>query len=140
MAHIVRVVSFEVPAVTWRKPLPLQTGFEPGCGCDAQALRQGLTALAADPTVQALVVFGSRAHGQGLRESDLDLAVICRDDSLSPELKTDRSFHYRQLLGDVGCGVDLVVQGWRDADHLAGSRWHVMGDVARHGQVLYVAS
>jgi len=140
MALIVPVVSFVAPAVTWRHPLPLQTGFEPGCGCDAQALRQGLTALAADPTVQALVVFGSRAHGQGLRESDLDLAVICRDDSLSPELKTDRSFHYRQLLGDVGCGVDLVVQGWRDADHLAGSRWHVMGDVARHGQVLYVAS
>lgn len=140
MAHIVPVVSFEAPAVTWRQPLALQTGFEPGPGCDAQALLQGLTALAADPTVQALVVFGSRAHGQGLRESDLDLAVICRDDSLSPELKTDRSFHYRQLLGDVGCGVDLVVQGWRDADHLAGSRWHVMGDVARHGQVLYVAS
>ena len=87
MALIVPVVSFEAPAVTWRKPLPLQTGFEPGCGCDAQALRQGL------------------------RESDLDLAVICRDDSLSPELKTDRSFHYRQLLADG----------------------------ARHGQVLYVA-
>jgi hypothetical protein len=39
----------------------------------------------------------------------------------------------------VGCGVDLVVVGAADARHLAGSRWHVMGDVAREGRVLYVA-
>ena len=29
--------------------------------------------------------------------------------------------------------VDLVVQGQADAERLAGSRWHVMGDVAREG-------
>lgn len=34
----------------------------------------------------------------------------------------------------------LVVVGAADAQHLAGSRWHVMGDVAREGKVLYVAS
>jgi hypothetical protein len=43
------------------------------------------------------------------------------------------------LLGPFGCGVDLVVQGCVDAERLAGSRWHVMGDVAREGKVLYVA-
>ncbi len=35
--------------------------------------------------------------------------------------------------------LDLVVQGQADAAYLAQSRWHVMGDVAREGRVLYVA-
>jgi len=65
--------------------------------------------------------------------------VICREPSLTPAEKTERSFGYRQLLGSVGCGVDLVVVGAADALRLAGSRWHVMGDVAREGRVLYVA-
>ena len=54
-------------------------------------------------------------------------------------MKTERWLHYRNLIGQLGCGVDLVVQGSADAERLAGSRWHVMGDVAREGRVLYVA-
>jgi len=65
--------------------------------------------------------------------------VICREPSLTPADKTERSFGYRQLLGSVYCGVDLVVVGAADAQHFAGSRWHVMGDVAREGRVLFVA-
>jgi len=91
------------------------------------------------PQVQALVAFGSRARGDARLDSDLDLAVICREPSLTPAEKTERSFGYRQLLGSVGGGVDLVVVGAADAQYLAGSRWHVMGDVAREGRVLYVA-
>jgi hypothetical protein len=55
-------------------------------------------------------------------------------------LKTQRWLHYRELLGVLPVDVDLVVQGAADAERLAGSRWHVMGDVAREGRVLYVAS
>ena len=65
--------------------------------------------------------------------------MICRESSLAPALKTERWSHYRGLLGPLGCGVDLVVQGCADAERLACSRWHVMGDVAREGKVLYVA-
>jgi hypothetical protein len=32
-----------------------------------------------------------------------------------------------------------VVAGSADAERLSGSRWHVIGDVAREGRVLYVA-
>jgi hypothetical protein len=35
--------------------------------------------------------------------------------------------------------VDLVVAGAADAEWLSGSRWHVFGDVAREGRVLYVS-
>ena len=41
--------------------------------------------------------------------------------------------------GTLGCGVDLILQGQKDGAKLAGSRWHVMKDVARHGVVLYAS-
>jgi predicted nucleotidyltransferase len=85
------------------------------------------------------MAFGSRARGQARSDSDLDLAVICVEPSLEPVLKTERWSHYRSLIGTIGCGVDLVLQGSADAERYAGSRWHVMGDVAREGRVLYVA-
>jgi predicted nucleotidyltransferase len=110
-----------------------------GPGLDGLVVELGLQRLCGDPSVQAVLAFGSRARGSGRVDSDLDLAVICREPSLAPALKTERWSHYRGLLGPLGCGVDLVVQGYADAERLAGSRWHVMGDVAREGKVLYVA-
>ena len=77
--------------------------------------------------------------GEARPDSDLDLAVICAEPSLEPGLKAERWSHLRNLIGQLGCGVDLVVQGSADAERLAGSRWHVMGDVAREGRVLYVS-
>jgi predicted nucleotidyltransferase len=130
---------FSPPAIPWLKPQPLADVQPFGDGLDATRLRNGLSALSAQPSVQALVVFGSRARTDARVDSDLDLAVICREPTLTPAEKTKRSFAYRQLLGSLGCGVDLVVVGATDAQRLAGSRWHVMGDVAREGKVLYVA-
>jgi len=130
---------FRAPATPWLQPQPLAVRLDLGPGLDTASLRKGLVLLARQPQVQALVAFGSRARGDARLDSDLDLAVICREPSLTPDEKTERSFGYRQLLGSVGGGVDLVVVGAADAQYLAGSRWHVMGDVAREGRVLYVA-
>jgi len=130
---------FSAPAIPWLEPQPLVEQLDLGPGLDTSLLRNGLVLLARQPQVQALVAFGSRARGDARLDSDLDLAVICREPSLTPDEKTERSFGYRQLLGSVGGGVDLVVVGAADAQYLAGSRWHVMGDVAREGRVLYVA-
>ena len=46
---------------------------------------------------------------------------------------------FRQRLGPLGVGVDLIIAGQADAERLSGSRWHVFGDVAREGVVLHVA-
>jgi len=90
--------------------------------------------------VRAVVVFGSRARGDAQADSDLDLAVICAQPQLTPQQKQACYQRFRAALGGgLGCGVDLVVQGQADAAYLAQSRWHVMGDVAREGKVLYVA-
>jgi hypothetical protein len=34
--------------------------------------------------------------------------------------------------------VDLIVSGSADAERLAGSRWHVISEAARHGKVVVV--
>ena len=65
--------------------------------------------------------------------------MICAEPRLTPLQKRSRWRQCRQALGLLGRDVDLVVQGQADAERLAGSRWHVMGDVAREGRVLYVA-
>ena len=85
----------------------------------------------------AVILFGSRAQGMARADSDLDLAVICQEPELTSQQRTQRWRTYRNALGPLGCGVDLVRQGQADAARFAGSRWHVMKDVARHGVVLY---
>jgi predicted nucleotidyltransferase len=131
--------AFQPPTIPWLTPQVLVAEPDLGPGLDGLVVELGLQRLCGDPSVQAVLAFGSRARGSGRVDSDLDLAVICREENLDPAMKTERWSHYRGLLGRLGCGVDLVVQGYADAERLAGSRWHVMGDVAREGKVLYVA-
>jgi predicted nucleotidyltransferase len=129
----------ELVALPWMQPTPLRVPPGLARGLDAAALQQGLERLVADPEVRAVVAFGSRARGDGRPDSDLDLAVISALPKLEPADKQAAWNRHTHSLGRVGVGVDLIVNGWQDAAHLAQSRWHVMGDVAREGQVLYVA-
>jgi predicted nucleotidyltransferase len=121
----------------WTRPQPLPARVDLGPGLEPEALTAALQRLCALPGVRALVAFGSRARGDAHSESDLDLAVICAEPRLTPQQKRSRWQQCRLAIGLLGRDVDLVVQGEADAERLAGSRWHVMGDVAREGRVLY---
>ncbi len=46
-------------------------------------------ALIAEPEVRAVVAFGSRARVEALADSDLDLVVITRTPTLTPQQKLD---------------------------------------------------
>lgn len=106
---------------------------------DPQRCGAALERLCAEPDVQAVIVFGSRARREARLDSDLDLAVIVRHPQLTPAEKLACWRRFHRALGRLGVKVDLVVAGCADADRLSGSRWHVFGDVAREGRVLYVA-
>ena len=123
----------------WTQDRELQLPTQLGNGLDREALQAGLERLITCEAVGAVVLFGSRAQGTARVDSDLDLAVICREPELTSQQRTERWRTYRKALGPVGCGVDLVLQGQADAARLASSRWHVMKDVARHGVVLYAS-
>ena len=123
----------------WVTSSPLVLPDQLGDGIDRDRLDEGLQRLIACEGVGAVLLFGSRALGTARADSDLDLAVICREPELNSAQRGERWRSYREALGLLGCGVDLVLQGQNDAAKLAGSRWHVMKDVARHGVVLYAS-
>ena len=114
-------------------------GLELGPGLEGFDLAGALQRLCALPELRAVLVVGSRGRGDAQADSDLDLAVIAKEPQLSPEAKLQLWKRCREAIGVLPVGCDLVVQGSADAARLSQSRWHVMGDVAREGRVLYVA-
>ena len=130
------LASLKLP---WTTSSPLALPDQLGEGVDKDQLEVSLQRLITCEGVGAVVLFGSRALGTARADSDLDLAVICREPALSSAQRGKRWRAYRNALGQLGCGVDLVLQGQKDAAKLAGSRWHVMKDLARHGVVLYAS-
>jgi predicted nucleotidyltransferase len=97
-----------------------------------------LRAIAADPTVQALVLFGSRASGSARPDSDLDLLVVERRPHRAGQAKVASWWRHFEPLKSLRLPVDLIVGGSADAARLAGSRWHVISEAARQGRVLVV--
>ena len=132
--------TFAPPSIPWLVPQPLELdGLDLGPGLESFDLTVALHRLCALPKLQAVVAFGSRGRGDADEDSDLDLAVIAKEPQLTPEAKLQLWKQCRAALGFVPVGCDLVVHGSADATRLSQSRWHVMGDVAREGRVLYVA-
>jgi predicted nucleotidyltransferase len=126
-----------VAAPVWSEPAPLRLeGFGPGL--EAELLRDALEALAEDPTTKALVLFGSRARGDATPSSDLDLLLLCRG-WLDPAARRDLERQARRRLGILPVDLDLLVEDESRAATLAGSRWHVLGRIAREGKVLYAS-
>ena len=126
----------------WTTPQPFALP-DLGPGLDGErreAVEAALRSIAADPTVQALVVFGSRATGSARPTSDLDLLVVEHTPHLEGEAKVASWWRHFEPLKPLRLPVDLIVSGSADAARLAGSRWHVISEAARHGRVLVVRS
>jgi predicted nucleotidyltransferase len=104
----------------------------------AGRLEACLRRIASDPSVQALVLFGSRARAQARPDSDLDFLVVEHTPHLEGEAKVASWWRHFRPLQDLPLPVDLVVCGSADASRFSGSRWHVISEAARHGLVLAV--
>lgn len=130
---------FVPPAIPWLQPRSMPERVDLGPGLDPVVVTAALKRLLGLSGVQALVVFGSRGRGVAHAGSDLDLALVLVQSSLSSEHKAAWWSRARAAIGPVGVGVDLVLAGVEDAARLSQSRWHVWGDVAREGRVLYAA-
>ena len=132
----------------WTTPRPFALpDLGPGIGPEQrEALKTALQTISADPTVQALVLYsfgeacgyGSRATGSARTDSDVDLLVVERTPHLEGEAKLASWWRHFAPLKMLRLPVDLIVSGSADAARLAGSRWHVISEAARHGQVLVV--
>ncbi len=124
----------------WTTPQPFALP-DLGPGLDGErreAVEAALRSIAADPTVQALVVFGSRATGSARPNSDLDLLVVEHTPHLEGQEKVASWWRHFEPLKPLRLPVDLIVSGSADAARLAGSRWHVISEAGRHGRVVMV--
>lgn len=88
-----------------------------------------LAAAAPDATV---ILFGSRARGEGRSNSDLDLLVI------EPDLKSRRAefVRLREALGDLGVPIDLVVLSADYANERGRIRGTMVNEAMQRGRVL----
>jgi predicted nucleotidyltransferase len=88
--------------------------------------------LAAAAPDAKVILFGSRARGEGRSDSDLDLLVI------EPELKSRRAefVRLRQALGDLGVPVDLIVVPASHVDEWGHFEGTMLNDALREGRVL----
>ncbi|MEN9862015.1 MAG: hypothetical protein RLZZ515_2497 [Cyanobacteriota bacterium] len=98
---------------------------------DLQAVTAALGGV--QPKPSRVVLFGSRARGEARPDSDIDLLVVMPQPTLTA---TERQPALRPLTLKVG--VDLLVVGEQDAQHLAGSCWHVVARALREGAELDV--
>ena len=88
-----------------------------------------LAAAAPDATV---ILFGSRARGEGRSDSDLDLLVI------EPDLRSRRAefVRLREALGDLGVPIDLVVLSAEYANERGRIRGTMVNEAMQRGRVL----
>ena len=93
----------------WVTSSPLVLPDQLGDGVDKDQLDEGLQRLIACEGVGAVLLFGSRALGTARADSDLDLAGICRESELNSAQRGERWRSYREALGLLGCGLDLVL-------------------------------
>ena len=101
----------------WSTPRPCALP-ELGPGLDGErreAVEAALRSIAANPTVQALVLFGSRATGSARPNSDLDLLVVERTPHLEGQAKVASWWRHFEPLKPLKLPVDLIVSGSADA-------------------------
>jgi len=101
----------------WTTPKPFSLpDVEPGVeGALRQQLETALGQIAADPSVKALVLFGSRATGNARPDSDLDLLVVEHPPHLEGPAKVASWWRHFQPLQSLPLPVDLIVSGSADA-------------------------
>src|ERR1700742_2056467 len=91
--------------------------------------------LAAAAPDSKVILFGSRARGEGRSDSDLDLLVI------EPELRSRRAefVRLREALGDLGVPVDLIVVPESHVEEWGHFEGTMLNDALREGRVLVPA-
>ncbi len=111
---------------------PSQSGDTLGLMTDEALIAEATSRLAAAAPEAKVILFGSRARGEGRSGSDLDLLVI------EPELKNRRAefVRLRQALGDLGVPIDLIVLSAEYADQRAEVRGSMVNEALQRGRVL----
>lgn len=80
-----------------------------------------------------IILFGSRAKGEQIEESDYDICVLKKDVEHGRELARKI---YHKLFG-VGASVDVIVETPEKFNELKDKRFLVYYEIAKFGKVVY---
>ena len=102
---------------------------------EADLLREitGRIVTALEP--KQLILFGSRARGEGRSDSDVDLLVVWKDE-MPPR---ERSAAVRRALRGVSASFDIAVVTPLEFERLRCRKANIVGVAAREGRVLHAA-
>lgn len=102
-----------------------------------ELLQQMVDAIIDEVDPEQVILFGSRARGDSMEESDVDLVVL-----ESSPFEEGRSRHAEEVrlynaLSDFRVSKDILVYSQKDAEYWRDSLNHVLARALREGRVLY---
>lgn len=100
---------------------------------DLRLLREVVRRIRAAAEPQKIILFGSRARGEGRADSDLDLLIVA--DTTLPRHK--RSLPYYRALAGLGIAKDIVVYTPAEVEDWQTASCSLVATALREGQVLY---
>jgi predicted nucleotidyltransferase len=102
-------------------------------GVDRTLLREVVRRIRAAAEPQRIILFGSKARGEGQADSDLDLLIVIETDL--PRHKRPLPF-YRALTG-LGLAKDIVVYTPAEVEEWKTASCSLVATALREGLVLY---
>jgi predicted nucleotidyltransferase len=100
-------------------------------GCVRELIKQSLSSI----PYEKVIVFGSRARGEGTSQSDFDLLVILKDATRIRE-KINLSTMLRKSLASRMIDVDVIVKDTGDVDYLKDKPGSVVRQALQEGVCL----
>jgi len=100
-----------------------------------KTIQQAVDRLVAAANPSKVILFGSYARGDATEDSDLDLMVIEQEVAN----KFDEMVRLRNVMGDVGVGVDLLVYSDGEATRRSQVPGTVLYRAFKEGRVMYDA-
>ncbi|MCH7873056.1 MAG: nucleotidyltransferase domain-containing protein [Planctomycetes bacterium] len=98
------------------------------------ALNEITKRLVAEIAPERIFMFGSRAYGKPEPDSDLDLMIIVDTER---SRQRDLRRRARSALGDIGCGVDILVRTPGEFEHRASWPSNLEATIKSKGRLLY---
>ncbi len=101
----------------------------------SEQIQQAVARLVAAANPSKVILFGSYARGDATEDSDLDLMVIEHEVQNAGE----EMVRLRNVMGDVGVGVDLLVYSEREASRRSQVPGTLLYWAFKEGKVIYDA-
>lgn len=111
-----------------------------GCGADTTLLDRMVRTVVDEVAPEQVILFGSRARGDAMAESDYDLIVVESEAFGKRRSRDAEEARFCRALAGINTSIDVLVYCQDEVDFWRGSLNHVLAQALREGEVLYERS